>query len=178
MRNTLRREFELLEMKKGETIDEYFARVTFVSNKLLSNGDNITELKIVKRILRTLTDQFTYVVVSIEESRDIESMTVDELQSSLDTHEQKFKKGGNIEEEQVLKVEQSSYGRGRGRFSSRGRGRGKGRQSFNKATMECYKCHNIGHFKYECPQWNKEANFAELDDNEGEILLMAYTDVV
>ncbi|GAA0184997.1 hypothetical protein LIER_32285 [Lithospermum erythrorhizon] len=64
MRNTLRREFELLEMRKGEIITDYFARVTSVSNKLRSNGDDITELKIVEKILRTLTDQFTYMVVS------------------------------------------------------------------------------------------------------------------
>lgn len=38
--------------------------------------------------------------------------------------------------------------------------------------MECFKCHNLGHFQYECPQWNKEANYAELDEEE-ELILMA-----
>ncbi|GAA0171275.1 hypothetical protein LIER_25348 [Lithospermum erythrorhizon] len=167
MRNTLRREFELLEMKKAETIDEYFARVNSVCNKLRSNGDHITEVQIVEKILRTLSDQFTYVVISIEESKDIETMTVDELQSCLYTHEQKFNKETRIEEDHVLKVEQSSFGRGRGgRGSPRGRGRGRGRQSFNKATVECYKCHKLGHFQYECPLWNKEANYVELEGND------------
>jgi len=41
--------------------------------------------------------------------------------------------------------------------------------------MECFKCNNLGHFPYECPQWNKEANYAELDEEE-ELLLMATTE--
>ncbi|GAA0162208.1 transmembrane signal receptor [Lithospermum erythrorhizon] len=150
MLNALRREFELLEMKKGETVDSYFGRVNTVSNKLRSNGDNISDLKIVGKILRTMSEEFTYV------------------------------KEEEPEDEQVLKVEQTSYDRGRGRFSSRGRGRGGrgGRGAFNKATVECYKCHGLGHFQYECSKWNKETNFAEIDENEEEVLLMAYTEGV
>lgn len=38
--------------------------------------------------------------------------------------------------------------------------------------VECYKCHNLGHFQYECPAWEKRANYAELEEEE-ELLLMA-----
>ncbi|GAA0154298.1 hypothetical protein LIER_12323 [Lithospermum erythrorhizon] len=135
----------------------------------------MNDSKIVQKILRTLTDKYTYVVVSIEESQDIEAMTVDELQNSLSTHEQKFTRKSREEGgvEQVLKVE-GRYGerssRGGGTF--RGRGRSGGRQYTNKATVECFKCHNLGHFQYECPRWNKEAHYAELED-EDDFLLMA-----
>ena len=37
--------------------------------------------KIVETILRTMTKKFTYVVASIEESKDINNMSIDELQS-------------------------------------------------------------------------------------------------
>ena len=77
--------------------------------------------------------------------------------------------------EQVLTLEGRGRGRGRGAPRGRGlgRGQGRGRQYFSKATVECFKCHNLGHFQYECPQWNKEeANYAELDETE-ELLLMA-----
>lgn len=170
--NTLRREFEVLEMKEGETITEYFSRVMVVANKMRSNGEVMLDGQIVQKVLRTLTDKFTYVVISIEESKDTGTMSVDELQSSLVIHEQKFK-GSNRDNEQVLKVEDHFSGRGRGRTPFRGRGRGRGRQSYNKATVECYKCHNLGHFQYECPKWNKEANFAQVDAEE-DLLLMAY----
>ncbi|KAJ9559214.1 hypothetical protein OSB04_013828 [Centaurea solstitialis] len=142
----LRRDFEVLEMKSNETVTEYFARVLTISNQMRSNGESMPDVKIVEKILRTLTEKYMFVV--------------------------KFKKPDK-EEEQALKVnyEEGLSARGRGRSSFRGRGRGRGRQSFNRATTECYKCHKLGHFQYECPGW-KEANYAELDE-EDEMMLMA-----
>ena len=133
----------------------------------------MADSKVVKKILKTLSEKFMYVVVSIEESKDTETITLDELQSSLVVHEQKFKKNEKGDDK-VLKV---THGRGmgfRGRgFSGRGRGRGRGRTSFNKSTVECYKCHKLGHFQNECPKWEEEANYADLDESE-EMLLMAF----
>ncbi|KAH7545898.1 hypothetical protein FEM48_Zijuj01G0142500 [Ziziphus jujuba var. spinosa] len=68
--------------------------------------------------------KFNYVVCSIEESKDIDALTVDEKR----------------------KRERSS--------------------SFNKATVECYRCHNLGHFLYECPSGNKEINYTEFDEED------------
>ncbi|KAG7536804.1 Ribonuclease H-like superfamily [Arabidopsis suecica] len=109
-------------MKMDETIDDYFGRVMKVSNKMRSNGEEMPDSKIVEKILRTLTEKFTYVVVSIEESKDTGNMSIDELQSSLSVHEQKFKKTPLEEEMQALNV--NAQGRGRGSFRGRGRGRG------------------------------------------------------
>lgn len=77
--NSLRRDFEVLEMKDTETITEYFARVMTVANNMRSNGEEMSDSKVVQKILRTLTDVFTYVVVSIEVSNDTEKMSIDEL---------------------------------------------------------------------------------------------------
>nr|KYP66582.1 Retrovirus-related Pol polyprotein from transposon TNT 1-94 [Cajanus cajan] len=146
----LRRDFEVLEMKVGETITEYFTRVMAIANKMRSNGENMKEVTIVEKILRTLTEKFNYVVVSIEESKDIDTLSVDELQSSLVVHEQKFIKPNR--EEQALKVSSENS------FGTRGRGRGR------------------GHYQNECPLWDKEVNYAEFDEEE-EILLMSYDDL-
>ncbi|XP_012084119.1 uncharacterized protein LOC105643278 [Jatropha curcas] len=113
--NALRREFEVLEMRKDETTTEYFARVMLVANKMRSNGEEMPDKKIVEKILRTLTEKFTYVVVSIEESKDTNTMSIDELQSLLVVREQKFRRPSNNDEDQVLKVE------GRSNTSNRGR---------------------------------------------------------
>ncbi|KAF2309140.1 hypothetical protein GH714_000790 [Hevea brasiliensis] len=67
-----------------------------------SNGEEMTDTKIVEKILRTLTGKFTYVCVSIEESKDTETMTVDELQSTLVVHEQKFKQVRKDDEDQEM----------------------------------------------------------------------------
>lgn len=98
----LRRDFETLEMKVGETITDYFARVMSVANKMRVYGEAITDVTICEKILRSLTEKFNYIVCSIEESRDMDALTIDELQSSLIVHEQKFHRSSGVE--QALKV--------------------------------------------------------------------------
>ncbi|MCI16546.1 retrovirus-related Pol polyprotein from transposon TNT 1-94, partial [Trifolium medium] len=93
---------------------------------------------------------------------------------SLLVQEQRLKSQSERDEEQALKITNAGRGdssRGRGRGGSRGRGRGR----VNKSTVECYKCHEIGHYRSECPSWEqKDANYAyaAYDDSE-EVLLMA-----
>lgn len=98
----LRREFEILEMKNGESVTDYFSRVMLVANDMRNYGEDMQDVKIVEKILRTLTEKFNYIVCSIEESKDIDCLYVDELQSSLIVHEQKFRRISS--EEQVLTV--------------------------------------------------------------------------
>jgi hypothetical protein len=86
----LRREFETLEMKAGEGVSEYFSRVLTVANKMRTYGERMTDVTVVEKILRSLSEKFNYIVCSIEESKDIDQLSIDELQSSLIVHEQKF----------------------------------------------------------------------------------------
>jgi hypothetical protein len=89
-----------------------------VANDMRNYGETMDDVKIVENVLRSLTERFNFVVCSIEESKDIEALLVDELQGSLLIHEQKIKKKVN-NEEQALKVDyDSSSGRGRGRGRS------------------------------------------------------------
>lgn len=112
----LRREFEVLEMKEGETINDYFGRVMIVSNSMRNCAEMVEDVKIIEKILRTLTEKFNYVVCLIEESKDLDELTVDELQSSLLVHEQKLVRK-TVTYDQALRVG-VEYDRGR----SRGRG--------------------------------------------------------
>lgn len=165
----LRKEYETLQMKEGETVNSFFARTLAIAKKMRTCGDTLQENTISEKILRSLTMRFNYVVCSIEESNNLDTLTLDELQSSLLVHEQRMK-GEPSEEEHVLKV--SFEGRGRGRSFYRGRGRGR---SSNRATVECFKCHKLGHYQSECPTWNSTAHYAELNEKE-EILLMAFVE--
>lgn len=148
-----------------------------------SIGETMEDGQIVEKILRTLSDKYNYIVCSIEESKDINKMTVDELHSSLLVHEHKVKRQEMTE--QALKVtgdnltprtdDRGSSSRGRGGYRGRGKGRGRGR-AFDKSTIECYGCHKLGHFRYECPTYAKYAEHTELDEEE-EMLLMSYVDM-
>ncbi|KAL6321590.1 hypothetical protein AAG906_024591 [Vitis piasezkii] len=141
----LRREFEVLQMKEGESVDEYFARTLTIANKMKIHGESMKQVVIIEKILRSMTSRMN------GHGRDEQALKV--------TYDDKFAGRG---------------GRGRGAF--RGRGRGRGRQAFNKAIVECYKCHQLGHFQYECPKWEKGAHYAELDEKE-EMLLMSYVEL-
>ena len=62
----------------------------------------------------------------MEKSNNLDTLTIDKLQSSLLVHVQRMKGHIQCSEEQALKVtyEDSVGGRGRGRGMFRGRGRG------------------------------------------------------
>jgi len=169
----LRKQFEILAMKEGETIDEYFARALSIASKMTTHGDKMDQTLVVEKILRSLTSKFNYVVCTTEESNDVTALSVDELQSSLLVQEQHMKsQNQEFDIEQALKVSNGGrgsmgYGRGRGRSGARGRGRGR----INKASVECFKCHKLRHYHNECPIWEENANYVEFED--GELLLMA-----
>ncbi|KAL0405994.1 UNVERIFIED_CONTAM: hypothetical protein Slati_3913300 [Sesamum latifolium] len=171
----LRKEYEIVHMKEGESVNEYIARVLVITNKMKANGEDLREVAVVEKILRSLTPNFNYVVCSIEESKDISMLSIDELQSSLLVHEQRM--SNTVHDEHALKVTHGNQyaGRGRGRGNFGGRGRGRGRQSFDRSTVECYACHKLGHFQWECKKG--VANFAESQaENEEYMLLMAYVE--
>lgn len=64
--------------------------------------------------MRTPTEKFNYAVCAIEESKDTDEITIDELQSSLILHEQKFKT--KEVEEQVLRTCYEGLSGGRAAF--------------------------------------------------------------
>lgn len=72
----LRRDFEVLEMKVGESVTDYFSRVMMVANDMRNLGQNMEDAQIVEKILRTLTERFDYIVCSIEESKDTDSLSL------------------------------------------------------------------------------------------------------
>ncbi|KAH0681183.1 hypothetical protein KY284_022268 [Solanum tuberosum] len=112
-------------MKEGESVTSYCARTIEISNMMRFHGEKMNDVTIVENILHFLTPKYDYVVCSIEESKETDVLSLDELKSSFLVHEQKMTRS-STSEEQALKASTfiSSNSRGRGRGRVRGRGRG------------------------------------------------------
>lgn len=67
---TLRRNFELLEMKHGETVSDYFGRVMVVANDMRNCSEDMQDVQIVEKILRTLTEKLNYHLNSKDRRRN------------------------------------------------------------------------------------------------------------
>lgn len=78
-----------------------------------------------EKVLRSLPKKFNMVVVTIEESKDMTTFTVDQLMGSLLSHEARLQRENTSLESAFQAQATISRGRGRGRGGrSRGRGRG------------------------------------------------------
>lgn len=87
---SLRREYENLVMEENETAAAYFTRFQTLVNLMKNCGETFTELQLVEKVLRSLTQKFDYIVCAIEESKDLSDLKMDDLQSSIEAHEQRL----------------------------------------------------------------------------------------
>ncbi|XP_069148053.1 uncharacterized protein [Solanum lycopersicum] len=90
---TYRRDFETLSMKSNEFVQAYLSKVSYLVNQMKSYGEDISEVIVVAKILRSLTPKFKHIVVAIEESHDLVDYTFDELMCSLQAHEERLLSG-------------------------------------------------------------------------------------
>ncbi|XP_075515550.1 uncharacterized protein LOC142550198 [Primulina tabacum] len=64
-----------------------------VANKMRIYGEDMQDVKVVKKILRSLTEKFNYVVCSIEESKDIDALTEEEVVVPIEEDEEEEEEG-------------------------------------------------------------------------------------
>ncbi|BAF25940.2 Os10g0106900 [Oryza sativa Japonica Group] len=96
---TLRRQFQNLLMKESEKVKDYFPRVIEIVNQMRLYGEDINDQKVVEKILISLPEKYEYIVAAIEESKDLSTLTIQQLMSSLESHEERKlqREGSSIE---------------------------------------------------------------------------------
>ncbi|XP_074323433.1 uncharacterized protein LOC141660352 [Apium graveolens] len=154
------------------------------------NRESLDDVQVMEKLFRLLTRKFDYVVTSIEESKDLSTISIDELVGSLQSHEQRMNQyddASHLEKALQSKVSigdssgSSSFARGRGGFRGGFRGgyrggRGRGRQSLNRGLnsegyqpfgrSQNFRVREIGGFQrddksqFQCYNCNKFGHFS------------------
>ncbi|CAL5371264.1 unnamed protein product [Camellia sinensis] len=70
------REFETLEMKAGEGVSEYFSRVLSVANKMRTHGEQMQDVTMVEKILRSLREEQALKITSEDRGEEEEMLLV------------------------------------------------------------------------------------------------------
>ena len=79
--------FESIRMFEDEPFDEFYAKLNDIVNSAFNLGEIYDQPKIVRKILRFFTKDFRPKVITIIESKDVDSIPVDELVGSLQSYE-------------------------------------------------------------------------------------------
>ncbi|XP_022862783.1 uncharacterized protein LOC111382965 [Olea europaea var. sylvestris] len=79
--------FEEIKMKDDESFDEFYAKLNDIVNSSFNLGEKILESKIVRKVLRSLPERFRPKVIAIEESKDLDTVKIEELIGSIQTYE-------------------------------------------------------------------------------------------
>ncbi|KAE8735514.1 hypothetical protein F3Y22_tig00000340pilonHSYRG00533 [Hibiscus syriacus] len=187
-------------MKESEGVSDYITRVQTVVNQLKCNGKTLKDSRVVEKILRSLTDDFENIVCAIEESKDLEELTIDDLTGGRGRDRGGRNNGrggggrsrGGYYEEKGQSNQQNWRGRGRDRGRG-GRSNHSNVEFYNcgkhghyakecKSNVECYNCENHRHYAKECYSEKKvEENVnlvAKEETREYGVLMMAYKNIV
>jgi hypothetical protein len=187
---TLRTQFETLKMSESETVDQFMTKVMGIINRLRTNGEKeLTNQRVVEKVLRSLPKKFEMVVTALLESKDLTNFSIEELTGSLLSYEARMTLDlGTLEHAFQTKV---SMDRGRGRgFHGRGRGRSqtrdkpeqtkdqleqsrlssqdRGQRWTSKSVIQCHYCKMLGHHISECRklQFRNKSNVTESETSD------------
>ena len=111
-------------MKDNETVDCFMTQVMNVVNQLWQYGEELSDQRVIEKLLRSLPKKFEAVVVPIEEFKNISQMHIEEITGSLISYESRMNRYDDTPLENAFKYQLNvTRGRGRGIASNRGRGR-------------------------------------------------------
>jgi hypothetical protein len=79
--------FEEIMMFDDETFGEFYSKMSDLRNSMVSLGKSVSDVKLIQKILRSWPERFKIKVTTIEESKNLEKMKIEEFMGSLQTYE-------------------------------------------------------------------------------------------
>lgn len=186
-------------MKDSDTMHNYISSVLEIVNQIRSYGDDLSDQRVVEKILRSLPMKYDHVVAAIEESKDTTLLSVDELLRSFQSHEERLNRsqGNSVENAFHTKLnfskekgnpgigdskENNKYSSSRvrgGRWSRGRRGGGRsgdhhqrncdGNDKSEIRKPQCYYCKRFGHIERFCRLKEKQAKFVVKKEEQGNV---------
>ncbi|XP_059281353.1 uncharacterized protein LOC132035051 [Lycium ferocissimum] len=101
----IKRDFESLRMQEGETITQYSDIIVLIVNRIRLLDKNFKDNRIVEKILVTIPERFESKISALEESKDLSTISLAELISALQAHEQRRA----FRQDKVLEAVSSRY---------------------------------------------------------------------
>ncbi|XP_022853667.1 uncharacterized protein LOC111375110 [Olea europaea var. sylvestris] len=149
----LRREFETLKMKESEIVKEFTDRLMKIVNQIRLLSDDLPDRRVVEKVLISLPEKFEAKISSLEDSRDLASMSLSELVNALQATEQRrlIRQEEQVEGALVAKGKykaQTSYGMKKPFNEKKGAECSKNPVE-RKKYPPCPHCKKIGH----SPKW-------------------------
>ena len=74
-------------MGDNESFDSFYGKLNKIVIAKLNLGEKIKDAKVMRKILRSLLENFRAKVTAIEESKDLDEIKIQELIGSLQTYE-------------------------------------------------------------------------------------------
>ena len=111
-------------MEDNESMSDFFTRVTKLVDQIKICGEALTTRAVVSKILRSLGPKFDHVVAAIEEGKDLSKLTKEELQGTLESHEQRMNEraAGNTKSDVALQENSAKETKGKRKWFDKGRG--------------------------------------------------------
>ena len=75
--------FEEIKMEEDESLNEFYAKLKDIVSSTFNLGETILEPNIVRKVLRSLLERFHAKITAIEESKDIDQISLNELVGNL-----------------------------------------------------------------------------------------------
>eukprot|EP00253_Pinus_taeda_P004876 PITA_04876 len=148
-------------MHNDESVASYFLHIDEIVNCTKNLGEEIKEVIVVEKVLRSLSPKFDSKVSAIEEKKNIQNLTMSQMHGILtaykmrkggpsDRREATFKasgKGDYYESVHMLEEEEEpnfvkNLQRGTGRFRG-------------KLPFKCFACGRVSHYAAKCPHKDK-----------------------
>ncbi|GKD10494.1 zf-CCHC domain-containing protein [Tanacetum coccineum] len=164
-------QYEQFVVFEDETIDSALARFNTIITSLKALDEGYFSKNYVRKFLRALHPKWRAKVTTIEESKDLTSLSLDELIGNLKVHEMIIKKDSEIcstfrskDEEYAMAIRDfKKFFKRRGRFVRQPRNDKKtfqrSRDDKNgKGDRKCFRCGDPNHLIGECPKPPKDKN--------------------